>query len=437
MQRFSFGFLILASLYVSDVANATQDPTNATHAASSVQSTAAIVQPSFSQSLTTPVGENPAPHIALILPLKSKSPALARAAEIVQQGFYAASSVQHGIPVRIYPSTDETKDVITLYRQALANGALAVTGPLTHDGVTTLASYSGINVPTLALNTTELPKSSYNLYFFGLPVENEARQVAQLASKSKLRNATIISTGTPLSKRLAAAFADEWINLGGMITAEVLFNDDFSVLTNLPVAPWPEGTEPKPASAVSDTGEPLPPSRPLPPPIAPGNVAFIAADHDKARLIRPYLNPTLPVYATSLVYKGNTNTLANFDLNEIHFVDMPWLLQPDHPAVMIYPHSATLLEPEVDRLYALGIDSYRIIYALLTNFPDNAWPLDGVTGRLRMSNQQFLREPIPAFFRLGLGLTAESLAALNAAKAAAKAAAKQAESASGVPSTTK
>jgi outer membrane PBP1 activator LpoA protein len=237
-----------------------------------------------------------------------------------------------------------------------------------------------------------------------------------------------------ISKRLAAAFADEWINLGGNITAEVLFHDDYSVLTNLPVAPWPDGTEPKPASSVSDD-DALQSGRALPPPIAPGNMAFIAADHEKARLIRPYLNPSLPVYATSLVFKGNANTLANYDLNEIHFADMPWLLQPDHPAVMIYPHSTSLLEPEVDRLYALGIDSYRLVYSLIANRPNNVMPLDGVTGRIHLNGQQFQREPIPAFFRQGLGLTPETLAALNAAKAAAKAALKQAENASSVTAT--
>jgi outer membrane PBP1 activator LpoA protein len=434
MQLFSFGFIFLAALYVSVSANATQDQnfTAVIHAGSSVTPATAVDPPISVQVQTMPVGDNVAPHIALLLPLKSKSPALARAAEVVQQGFTAASNIQHGIPVRVYACSDESKDVVAFYRQAVANGALAVAGPLTHDGVSTLAAYSGITVPTLALNTTEKTNYSYNLYFFGLPVENEAREVAQLAASAKLRNATIISTGTALSKRLASAFADEWINLGGAITAEVLFRDDYSILGSLPVAPWPEGTEPKPASAVSDDGEPLPPGRPLPPPIAPGNVAFIAADHEKARLIRPYLNPSLPVYATSLVFKGNANTLANFDLNEIRFVDMPWLLQPDHPAVMIYPHSTALLEPEVDRLYALGIDSYRLVYALLTNQPSNTLPLDGVTGRIRLNGQQFQREPIPAFFKQGMGLTPESLAALIAAKAAAKAALKQAESASSV-----
>jgi outer membrane PBP1 activator LpoA protein len=434
MQRFSFVFIFLAALYVSVSANATQDQTftSVNQAASSVRPASAVEPAASVQVQTTPVGDNVAPHIALLLPLKSKSPALARAAEVVQQGFAAASSVQRGIPIRIYASTDESKDVISLYRQAIANGALAVAGPLTHDGVSTIAGYSGVTIPTLALNTTENTNYSYNLYFFGLPVENEARAVAQLATTAKLHNATIISTGSTLSKRLASAFADEWINLGGSVTAEILFRDDYSVLANLPVAPWPEGTEPKPASAVSDDVDSPQSTRPLPPPIAPGNVAFIAADHEKARLIRPYLNPTLPVYATSLAFKGNANTLANFDLNEIHFVDMPWLLQPDHPAVMIYPHSSALLEPEVDRLYALGIDSYRLVYALLASQPNNTLPLDGVTGRIRLNGQQFQREPIPAFFRQGMGLTTETLSALNAAKAAAKAALKQAEGASSV-----
>ena len=384
------------------------------------------------------VPDNPAPHIALLLPLKSKSSALARAADIVQQGFITASSVQRGLPVRVYACADEAKEIITLYRQAIANGALAVAGPITRDGVATLAGYPDITIPTVALNTTDLPKKTYNLYFFGLPLENEARQVAQIASNAKMRNATIISTGTALSKRLAAAFAEEWKFLGGSITAEILFNkdfaNDFAALQNLPVAPWPEGTEPKPASEVSETGEPISSGRALPPPIAPGNMVFLATDHENARLIRPYLNPTLPVYATSLIFKGNANTLANFDLNEIRFVDMPWLLQPDHPAVMIYPRSTMLLEPEVDRLYAEGIDGYRLVNILLSGHLASELPLDGVSGRVYLSGQQFQREPIPAFFRQGLGLTTETLAALNAAKAAAKAAAKQqAESASSVP----
>lgn len=425
MQRFSFGILFLAALYVSASANATPAQLAAASSSPVAASSVSAAAPVLPHESPTPVADNPAPHIALLLPLKS--PAFARAAEILQQGFTAAAGIQQGLPVRVYASADESKEVIALYQQAIANGAIAVAGPLTRNGVSALAAYPGITIPTLALNLAESAVGTNKLYFFGLPAENEARQVAQLAAEQGLHDATIVSTGTPISKRLAAAFAEEWKNLGGSITAEVLFTGSFSALTNLPVAPWPEGMEPKPASAVSATGEPIPSNRPLPPPIAPGNMAFLAAEHDKARLIRPYLNPTLPVYATSQLFVGNTNKLNNFELNEVRFVDMPWLLQPDHPAVMIYPRAATSLEPEMDRFYALGIDAYRLVYILLTGHTDSALPLDGVTGKISLNRQQFQREPTPAFFRLGLGLTRETLAALNAAKAEAKAAAKQPE----------
>ena len=415
MQRFSFGVLFLAALYVSASANATPDPLDTALAAAS--SVPAV-------TLALPVADHPAPHIALLLPLKS--PDFAHAAEIVQQGFIAAAGVQQGLPLRVYASRNEGKEVIALYRQAIANGALAVAGPLTRDGVAILAAYPDITIPTLALNAPLLPGSSNQLYFFGLPAEMEARQIAQLAIAANLHDATILTTGSALSKRLAAAFAEEWKNQGGNVTAEILFNEDFPALGKLPVAPWPEGTEPQPVSAVSATGEPIPNARPLPPPIAPGNMLFLATDHDEARRIRPYLNPTLPVYATSLMFNGNTGKqCANYDLNEVQFVDMPWLLQPDHPAVMIYPHTAAPLAPEDERLYALGIDAYRLVHILLNRQSDSALPLDGVTGQISLSRQQFLREPLPAFFRQGLGLTKETLAALNAAKAAAKEAEQQ------------
>lgn len=406
-------------------ANATEDQLST----SSLQLSATA----STQSLPALTADHPAPHIALLLPLKSKSALLARYADMVRQGFAAAAAAQKGSPIRIYPCADEAKDVVTSYRQAVLNGASAVVGPLTRDGVAALANYSDISILTLALNTADSSGKSHQLYFFGLPAENEARQVAKIAAASGLRNATIIATDTPLSKRLAAAFSDEWKFQHGSVTATVLFKDDFDVLTRLPVAPWPKGKMPKPVVTLSAKGEVVVPDRPLPPPIAPGNMVFLATDHDKARLIRPYLNPSLPVYGTSQLFTGNANKLANYDLNEVHFVDMPWLLQPDHPAVMIYQRAPAPMEADLERVYAMGIDAYRLLQILLSTRPNSAFPLDGVTGQIYLNFQQFEREPIPAFFKQGLGLTKETLAALNAAKvaeAAAKEAAKQAEAAS-------
>ncbi len=349
-------------------------------------------------------GAKSEPHIALLLPLKSV--AFGRAAEALQRGFLAAASSQrHSLPIKIYGSLDESKDIVALYQMAVSSGAVAVAGPLTRDGVTALAAYSKITVPTLALNVTENRGASL-LYFFSLSVEAEARQVAQLAAAAKLRYATIVSTGAPLSKRLSAAFADEWKALGGSVTAEILFRNDPAVLALLPTDPGdaapastvPPSTSFGTASVVADPGF-------IPPPIiAPGNMVFLVADVEKARIIRPYLHSALPVYATSQLFNGNADTLTNYDLADIRFVDMPWLLQPDHPAVMIYPRANPPLTPDMERLYALGIDSFRLLQILLDGSYRTALPLDGVTGRIRLSNNnQLQREAIPAQIKQGRG----------------------------------
>lgn len=443
MQRSSFWLLLLATLYVSACTTATQvKPVTAptTPAPATQASTAAAGEPVLStltpatvDTTSLPPGTAPlpipdkfAPHIALIMPLRST--AFASSADAVQQGFLAATNTQvREFPVRIYSSTGDGKDTIEIYRQAIANGAVAIAGPLTRAGVTLLAAYPDISVPTLALNTTELKAVTNKLYYFGLIPETEARQIAQLAFAAKLRDATIINTGTALSKRLSIAFADEWKKLGGNINAELIYKDgdDTSALVNLPTAPWLVEPVIQPTTIVLPSGEieTVTPKRVGPPPVATGNVAFLAGDARQARLIRPYLNPSLPIYGTSQLFNINADTLTNYDLNDIRFVDMPWLLQPDHAAVMIYPRSATPLDTDKERLYAFGIDAYRLLNVMLHNKTAKALPLDGVSGRIRLTDGNlFQRDALPAFFKYGRGLTSETLAALEAEKAAAKAA---------------
>lgn len=335
--------------------------------------------------------EKPAPHIALLLPLKSA--AFGQAAEAVQQGFLAAAkTLPNSIPVRVYGCFDESNDIVALYQHAVAGGARAVVGPLTRNGVAALAAYPEISLPTLALNIAEA-QGTDKLYFFGLTAEVEARQIARLAAEANLHNATVINSGTPLSKRLAQAFSEEWRTSGRSLATEIMYDKDPAPLADL------------------FAGD--------------GNMIFLAANAETARMIRPYLNLALPVYGTSQLFNGNADPLTNFDLNDIRFVDMPWLLQPDHPAVMIYPR-ANSLDPDMERLYALGIDAFRLVQIMLNDSYGAGLPLDGVTGRIELSNnRQFQRASIPALFKHGLGLTPEEAAALDAPMPAA----------SGIPAT--
>ncbi|MFO1204508.1 MAG: hypothetical protein U1E63_01990 [Burkholderiales bacterium] len=44
-----------------------------------------------------------------------------------------------------------------------------------------------------------------------------------------------------------------------------------------------------------------------------------------------------PFYGTSQLYATRGDSMANADLEGARFLDMPWMVQPDPPAVMIYP----------------------------------------------------------------------------------------------------
>src|SRR5512146_1179855 len=335
-----------------------------------VSEPAPVVSPVLPPASTVPS----VPHIALLLPLKS--PVFAKAADAVQQGFLAAAGKQSkGLPVRVYACSDESTEIVALYQQALKAGAVAVAGPLTRNGVAALAANPDITTPTLALNLLEGTRTDH-LFFFGLPGEAEARQSAQRATAAGLLSATIVSTNTPLSRRLALAFKDDWERAGGIVQSEIVYTGDPAPLKELPTDP--------------------------------GNSVFLAAEADKARLLRPYINSTLPVYTTSQVFSGNNHTLTNYDLADIRFVDMPWMLQPDHPAVMIYPRSATPLTPDMERLYALGIDSYRLLQVVLAHDEDRALPLDGVTGKITLTGHTFQREAVLAIMRQGQGVPVDS-----------------------------
>ena len=314
--------------------------------------------------------DKPVPHIALLLPLKSAT--FGTAAEAVQQGFQAAAELEMklpgGLPVRVYSCFDESQDIAALYRQAIAGGARAVVGPLTRSGANALAAEQGVSVPTLALNIVEGPPAG-QLYFFGMAVEAEARQAAQLARQQGLHQAIVITTRTQLAQRLQFAFEEEWQRSGGAILEEIEFDGDPAVFADIADMP--------------DTA------------------VFLATDAEKAHLIRPYLPNKLPIYATSQIFTGNGNTLTNYDLNGIRFVDMPWLLQADHPAVMIYPRHIPPLSADHERLYALGIDAFRLIQLLLAGKIDDALPLDGVSGRIELEGHIFQRIAVPAMFALG------------------------------------
>jgi outer membrane PBP1 activator LpoA protein len=318
----------------------------------------------------------PGPHIALILPLSSK--AFGQHALAVKDGFLAAAVAQGGtkLPVNIYAVGDDPRQSIETYIAALGAGARVVVGPLTRNGVTALAESATVMVPTLALNVPERSIPTVpEFYTLSLHAESEARQVAQLAWQDGRRTTLTVMGETQFLRRIHQAFVEEFTRLGGVVLAPLPFTTDPEGLVRIKKA----------ADAAIDTET--------------ADMVFMALDLPRARLVRPYLS-TLPIYATSQVHPGIAGPLVAFDLAGVRFLDMPWLLQPEHPVVTVYPRPGYDESIELTRFYALGIDAFRIAMVLLAGKPGAEF--DGVTGRLSLGQDaQFVRALTAAEFNDG------------------------------------
>lgn len=308
------------------------------------------------------------PHIAVLLPLGSKI--FARHAAAVRDGVRAASGNAQGSmpPLREYAVSGEVTATLEAYRTAVTAGAQIVIGPLTRDAVTALAFGEPVPVPTLALNVPDdVGRMPGNLYLFGLQVESESRQVARLACEDGRRTAAVVVGSGPLERRMQAAFTAEFRRLCGTVAAAY-------------------GADPDRLRAALRNPGPV-------------DMLFLALGHAEARGLRAHLG-AMPLYATSSVHAGDLGPLAALDLAGVRFVDMPWLLEPEHPRIAAFARPRTPGSAELDRFYALGIDAWRIALQLLEGVRDIR--LDGVTGRLLLGADGHIeRKPVAGHYADG------------------------------------
>ena len=122
---------------------------------------------------------------------------------------------------------------------------------------------------------------------------------------------------------------------------------------------------------------------------------FLAADTAQARQIYPLIRngaSALPAIATPDVYPGTADRARDKDLSGLYFVDLPWLLgvgadQDPLARSKMRQGAAYLATPLGLRLYAMGIDAYRLAPHLsaLARSPGTTFP--GETGILSIDSQ--------------------------------------------------
>jgi uncharacterized protein len=114
--------------------------------------------------------------------------------------------------------------------------------------------------------------------------------------------------------------------------------------------------------------------------------------------VKPYLG-TLATYAGSTA-NDRPSREALRDLEDVRFVDIPWIATPDAREFARIPR-AEFPNATLDRLYALGIDAFRVAQLLADGRLDRL-EIDGATGHLRLEgSRQIQREGVLLQFRAG------------------------------------
>ena len=343
--------------------------------------------------------------VALMLPLQG---AHAKSAQAIRDGFLAAFYAHKNDAdkprVQIY-DTFVHSDLSDLYQQIVAEGADFIVGPLTKEEVDIVSSRLRAEIPILTLNTTQRSSNQDNILQFSLSPELEAKAVANKAWLDGHRTAVVIIPKSPWGKRMLTSFQDTWKNLGGKIIAVEEVTSQSNLTANIQKLLAINTSEARAQKlkklGLKFTTEPR--RR------ADIDMIFIATNAALARQVKPLLNyyfaGNIPAYASSSIYSGKPQPHLDQDLNGIKFCDMPWILDTSISSTDTYNTVSGLWPQDFEqyaRLYALGLDAYKVALQIeqLTLRPGLG--VAGMTGILTLDKQQIIqRKLLWASFKKG------------------------------------
>ena len=119
--------------------------------------------------------------------------------------------------------------------------------------------------------------------------------------------------------------------------------------------------------------------------------------------MRTIIGRSLPVYGTSLLSVGGPESGARApELDGIRLLEMPAVMQPNYAAALGYTQAPAEFSLEMQRLYSLGIDAFRVARAMFSGRP--TFEIEGLTGKLRYDGSEPLiqRQPSLVEYREGL-----------------------------------
>lgn len=324
----------------------------------------------------------PAGDWALLLPLSGP---LAAPGAAIRDGWMAAY-VSEGLRggVRFIDTAGSPEGALRAYQQAVQDGVRLVVGPLRKEEVAALVQSAQLPVPVIALNQLDLPDGAavLNLLQLSLSPEDEARAVAEHAVAEGLRSALLLLPEGDWGQRVEAAFRERLEALGGVVLDSARYaprTDDYSTAIKGLLRVGESEARHRRLSGILGV-------RPVFEPRRRSDVDFIffAGRPTEGRQIwsqfRFHRAQDLPAYATAMVY--DERATPGPDLAGSRFCDMDWLLDPQRHVDLRRSAAAFESQQRQPRLFALGVDAFRLAAAVASGQAVDGNALPGLTGEL-------------------------------------------------------
>ncbi|RMQ43609.1 putative Lipoprotein [Pseudomonas cichorii] len=340
----------------------------------------------------------PLTKIALLLPQDGQ---LASVAKALREGFMAAhyqaqQAGQNPPAIQVFDSSRITS-MDEFYRQAKAAGAQLVVGPLEKNLVKQLNGREQLPITTLALNYSDSnTEGPAQLFQFGLAAEDEAREVARRAWADGKRSAVAMVPKGEWGDRVLDAFRKSWQAKGGKLIAAEHVDQPVALaqqVADLFQLRNSEGRAQRLQSTVGSQVAAQPTRR------QDIDFMFLAATPQQAQQIKPTMvfqyAGDVPVYATSHLFTNSNDQAQYLDLNGVRFCETPWLLNANDPLRQQVTAQWPQASGSLGRLYAMGIDAYRLAPRLgqLKALPESR--IDGLSGSLSMSPGRRVERQLP------------------------------------------
>ncbi len=390
-------------------------------------------------------------HLAVMLPFSQRG-AIRNASLAIKNGiifkYYTQNIERNKSSIKKITFHDSAKGVISAYEEAVDAGADLIIGPLLKTELQELTDNKELDIPVLAANNidnllTTREDTINNFYQFSLSPEQEAIAIAEAMYLGGYLNTLIISLNNDWGQRTTNAFIEHYLSLGAQVVdiEEIPPNIDNKELRatisrlvkveerQVQAHKQNQNNERRERQFAieNDLIYPLPDEQLTEQELIEkellidyisrrqdvDSILFIV-DSINARKIRPflsyYLANDLTIYGISQLYTGENNPIRDKDLNNIIFVDAPWVATtntPEHKLVeSLWNDSRTY-----KRLYAMGMDLLALI-PIIYSEPISRVFYSGTTGTLSVEKDMPVvwREPLTLQFIRGVPQRLNSIA---------------------------